>query len=158
MSGNPADEITAPIIAALGRDVPFAMVIYIDLPSTLSDDAVGKFKAVSKVAAEGTAKEEGNLFYQVLEDLDIPRRFYLVEQWKNVAALHFHFSLPHVPPFLAFLDDHKIPLNIRTLSPYNQPVVRKKVLTSAQFIHPPPFRCFSFICTIASRLCFYCHS
>jgi quinol monooxygenase YgiN len=123
MSTGSSDDISPRVIAAVGHDAPFALLVLMDLP-TEDASVIAKLKEVSKIAADGTAKEEGCKLYSFYQDIDLPQRYFLAEKWQNVAALIKHLSTPHVAPLLAFLSEEKVATNIRVLAHIATPLVR----------------------------------
>jgi quinol monooxygenase YgiN len=43
--------------------------------------------------------EEGNISYQLYEDTEQPNKFVMLEEWKDQAAIEFHFQTPHFKQF-----------------------------------------------------------
>eukprot|EP01122_Echinamoeba_exundans_P005309 TRINITY_DN15473_c0_g1_i1.p1 TRINITY_DN15473_c0_g1~~TRINITY_DN15473_c0_g1_i1.p1 ORF type:complete len:258 (+),score=72.99 TRINITY_DN15473_c0_g1_i1:142-915(+) len=115
-SADSGDDISPRVIAAVGRDAPFGLMILMDLPSN-DADKIAKFKEVAKIAADGSVQEDGCQMYSFYQDVDVPQRYFLVEKWKSANALLKHFAEPHVVPLLSFLEAEKVASNVRVLAP-----------------------------------------
>lgn len=54
-----------------------------------------------KTLQQETVKEEGCIFFQVLQNKEDPTLFTLWEEWSNEAALQEHFNQPHTKAYLS---------------------------------------------------------
>jgi quinol monooxygenase YgiN len=50
---------------------------------------------------EPTRAEEGNIFYQPHRSASEPNRFFIYEQYEDVAAIDFHRQTPHFQEYIA---------------------------------------------------------
>ncbi|MDK2377838.1 (4S)-4-hydroxy-5-phosphonooxypentane-2,3-dione isomerase [Serratia fonticola] len=59
------------------------------------DDKVERFIEVFRQNHLGAIQEKGNLRFDVLQDPDIPTRFYIYEAYADEQAVAFHKTTPH---------------------------------------------------------------
>lgn len=59
------------------------------------DDKVERFIEVFRQNHLGAIQEKGNLRFDVLQDPDIPTRFYIYEAYVDEQAVAFHKTTPH---------------------------------------------------------------
>ncbi|MBC3381310.1 (4S)-4-hydroxy-5-phosphonooxypentane-2,3-dione isomerase [Serratia fonticola] len=59
------------------------------------DDKVERFIEVFRQNHLGAIQEQGNLRFDVLQDPDIPTRFYIYEAYADEQAVAFHKTTPH---------------------------------------------------------------
>jgi len=58
-------------------------------------EAIADIESIVLVLAEKSRKESGCIAYDVLQDLEDPTVFVLIEEWASVSALDAHNRTPH---------------------------------------------------------------
>lgn len=58
-------------------------------------DAVSDVRSIVLTLAEKSRAERGCTSYEVIQNIDEPETFLLVEEWENLAALEAHNKTPH---------------------------------------------------------------
>lgn len=58
-----------------------------------------------QVPLSATVQETGNLTYRLAQDVTIPEKFLVIEEWKNIAALDAHLKQPYLTQLLADLEE-----------------------------------------------------
>lgn len=59
-----------------------------------------EFLEHAKQAVQATRTEAGNLGYRLVEDVEHPNQFLMIEQWQDATAVDAHAKSPH---FLSFV-------------------------------------------------------
>jgi len=67
-----------------------------------------------KTVVDATRKEQGNIFYDVFEDVKNPLKFVFIETWKSQAAIDSHNQSAHFNNFVKAVDG-KATLEANTL-------------------------------------------
>lgn len=89
----PMHPVAAGAAAAVAdSDAPFVMAVRFLVREGLEND----FIAAMADPCEQTAKESGNLAYELSVDPSNARAFLLYEKWENVAALDSHLKQPYL--------------------------------------------------------------
>jgi quinol monooxygenase YgiN len=57
-----------------------------------------------KTVVDATRKEQGNIFYDVFEDVNNPLKFVFIETWKSQAAINSHNKSAHFNDFVKAVD------------------------------------------------------
>ncbi len=65
-------------------------------------------KIAAAKMAEATRDEDGCITYAFYEDVEVPGRFRVYEEWESMAALAAHAQTPHMGEFRAALAGMKI--------------------------------------------------
>jgi len=100
----PYDErITAALFLGQGENENRAGTIYvlthIDVIPPKKDDTIATLKTMS----DDSAKDPGNISYEVLQQANRPNHFTVVEEWTNMKALDAHAEAAHTRAFRATL-------------------------------------------------------
>jgi quinol monooxygenase YgiN len=100
----PYDErVTNALFLGQGQNETRTGAIYvlthIDVIPPGKDDTVASLKAMSA----DTAKDPGNISYEVLQQANRPNHFTVVEEWTNMKALDAHAEAEHTRAFRAKL-------------------------------------------------------
>ena len=74
---------------------------HIDIQADKHDEAI---QLALWMAAE-TRREDGCLHYHFYSDLANPNRFFVYEEWRDLAALQAHFQTEHMSTFNGQLPD-----------------------------------------------------
>jgi quinol monooxygenase YgiN len=77
---------TAPALAQAPAGQPAMVVTYIEVTQSGATETVALLKAV----AGASRKEAGNLRYEVLQEVDRPSRFAILEAWTDAKAFESH--------------------------------------------------------------------
>lgn len=59
------------------------------------------FLKVGEQQVTNSRREAGNISYAFFEDAMVPGRFFFYEEWKDQAAIDFHFKQPYCLDFIA---------------------------------------------------------
>ncbi|MDO7907542.1 putative quinol monooxygenase [Paenibacillus sp. JX-17] len=54
-----------------------------------------------KLLMQGSQAEEGNIRYTLMQDINDPNAFTMVEEWKDEEAMKFHNATEHFQNFVA---------------------------------------------------------
>lgn len=73
-------------------------------------------KQVRMLAAE-TRKEDGNIQYDLCQDLQNSNCIMIIERWKSKEALDLHLTLPHFQKFISFVPGKAEEKSNRLMSP-----------------------------------------
>lgn len=93
--------IAADVAAKLGgAEQPFVLLVELRVDA---DQADALIEAMANPTKQ-TAKEPGNVLYNLSQDSEKPGRFVLYEEWKDVAALDSHLKQPYLVKLLADFD------------------------------------------------------
>lgn len=68
------------------------------------EDKVEQFLDVFRLNHLGSVQEPGNLRFDVLQDPEVPTRFYIYEAYANEQAVSFHKTTPHYLACVAALE------------------------------------------------------
>jgi quinol monooxygenase YgiN len=68
-----------------------------DIPTNNRD----AFLEIGKKQVTNSLEEDGNLSYAFYEDAMVPNRFFFFEEWKDQAAVDFHFKQTYCLEFIA---------------------------------------------------------
>jgi len=69
--------------------------------ATVADADRAVFLEISERQVTNSRREPGNVSYAFYEDAMIPGRFFFYEEWKDQAAIDFHFKQPYCIEFIA---------------------------------------------------------
>jgi len=69
------------------------------------EDKVEEAKAALLALVPITEKEEGFINYDLHQDNDNPRHFFLYENWESPELLEKHLAAPHLVAFKARIDE-----------------------------------------------------
>jgi len=99
-----ADELH-PIAADVAKQLddankPFVLLVNF---TTQEDKADAFISAMREPIAE-TAKEEGNIAYELNQTSNEPTKFVLYEHWKSLAALDAHLKQPYLTKLLGAVE------------------------------------------------------
>ncbi|WP_027415885.1 putative quinol monooxygenase [Aneurinibacillus terranovensis] len=67
-----------------------------------------EFLELSKITAAASQAEEGNVSYQLYEDVEQSNTFVMLEIWKNQTAIEEHEETPHFINFINCLPDYQL--------------------------------------------------
>lgn len=59
------------------------------------------FAAIAERQVVNSRREAGNVSYAYYEDAMMPGRYFFYEEWKDQAAIDFHFAQPYCLEFIA---------------------------------------------------------
>lgn len=76
-------------------------MIVLNVFFSVNPDQVEPFQTLMTHLVEQSQQEQGNLRYQLAQDVLNPLQYTLIEHWKNQEAIDFHNTTPH---FVQFLD------------------------------------------------------
>lgn len=76
-------------------------MIIITGSATVPDSNRAAFLEIGKQQATNSRRELGCVSYAFYEDAMLPGRFFFYEQWKDQAAVDFHFKQPYCLDFIA---------------------------------------------------------
>lgn len=76
-------------------------MIIITGSATVSDSNRAAFLAIGEQQVSNSRREAGCLSYAFYEDTMSPGRFFFYEEWKDQAAVDFHFKQPYCLDFIA---------------------------------------------------------
>ena len=62
-------------------------------------EALGDFLEFAPTLINGSRNEAGNISYVLYRDSEEPARFIFVQEWKDQAAIDFHFAQPYFVKF-----------------------------------------------------------
>ncbi|WP_435927911.1 (4S)-4-hydroxy-5-phosphonooxypentane-2,3-dione isomerase [Dryocola sp. BD613] len=71
----------------------------------IKPERVNEFLDVFRANHEGSIKEPGNLRFDVLQDPEVPTRFFIYEAYQNDEAVLAHKQTPHYLACVAKLDE-----------------------------------------------------
>jgi quinol monooxygenase YgiN len=81
-------------------DETLTIIANVTIKAEYKDDVL---KAVKSVV-EATRKEEGNIFYDVFEDVSNPLKITFIETWKSQKAIDSHNNSTHFKDFAKAID------------------------------------------------------
>lgn len=70
----------------------------------IKPDKVELFKKSLEKLATDSRAEAGNISYNAYQPVSAENKFFFYEEWKDQAAIDFHFAAPHFKSFGAMLD------------------------------------------------------
>ena len=99
-----ADELH-PIAAEVGGELddvekPFVLIVKF----VTNDGQADKLIDVMREPIAQTAKEDGNILYELSQSIKEPNEFVLYERWKSLDALNSHLKQPYLAKLLASLE------------------------------------------------------
>ncbi len=83
------------------------MLVVTGVTHVAPEDAETARLAAAK-AATITRTEDGCYTYAFYEDVEVPGRFRVYEEWRDQAALEAHLATPHIDEFRAVMGGLKI--------------------------------------------------
>jgi quinol monooxygenase YgiN len=92
------------------KDETLTIVATITVKPEYKEDVLKAIKTV----VEATRKEQGNIFYNVFEDVKNPLKFVFIETWKSQAAIDSHNKSTHFNDFVKAVEG-KATLDASTL-------------------------------------------
>ncbi len=84
-----------------GQTGPFHMLVTFITRPGKTCDLVEAFQ----VPLSATVQETGNLAYRLAQDVAIPEKFLVIEEWRDVAALDAHLKQSYLIQLLADLEE-----------------------------------------------------
>ena len=69
----------------------------------VAPEDIATARAATAKVAEKTRDEDGCYTYAFYEDVEVPGRFRVYEEWRDEAALAAHLATPHIADFRATL-------------------------------------------------------
>ncbi len=75
-------------------------MIIITGSAMVPDSNRAAFLEIGERQVANSRREAGNISYAFFEDVMLPGRFFFYEEWKDQAAIDFHFKQPYCLDFI----------------------------------------------------------
>lgn len=92
-------------------------MIILQVQMTVAEEEREMFLAKSTTLLSATQAEEGNISYQLFENVTSPGKFVMLEEWKDEQAIDLHNQTEHFTGFFAYARNVLIePLKVNRLN------------------------------------------
>ena len=80
-------------------------MIVVYAKSIVPEKNIDKYLEIAKKLAEETRKEKGNIFYEMIQDVNNKNIFAFIEKWENMEGLNKYMKTQHFTTFVPQLNE-----------------------------------------------------